>query len=127
MWSDSAFRYFRRAVLSARGSSCFTCYTLTWNEESGRAEPCRQNTWQFTNFRIYTGIMTFIVTPIFFARTFQILASTKQGEHTGLEIFLVTFVVTDVVFITIPYLWFLSKSEASRQLVACSELIIRLQ
>lgn len=121
MWSNATIPYFRRAVLSDQRCSVCTCYTLKWNEKRGRAEPCGQNAWQFRNFQIYTAIMTLIVLPVHFARTFQLLTSTHQEKHPDLKIFLVAFTVTDLLFVCIPYLWFFSKSEGLRKLVICNE------
>lgn len=121
MWNDAAIRYFRRAVRSAQHSSFFTCNTLMWNKKDGRAEACPKNSWQFRNFQIYTVIMTLIVAPVFFCRTFQLLISSEQAENPDLKAHLVTLLVTDVVFICVPFLWFLSKSSSSRKLVICYE------
>lgn len=121
MWSEAGLRYFRRAVKFTLRSSCFTCFTLKWNDKDGRAEPCRKNACQFRNFQIYTGIMTLLVVPIFFARTYQLLTSAQPGESRDLKVFLVTFLVTDLVFICTPYLWFLAKPTSPQKLVMCYE------
>lgn len=121
MWNDVALRYFRRAVRSAQQNSGFTCYTLKWKENDGRAVACRKNSWQFRNFQIYTGIMTLFVLPVICGKTFQILTSSEQGGNPGLKESLATFLATDVIFICIPYLLFLSNSSSPRKLIICYE------
>lgn len=121
MWAHAAIRYFRRAVRATKRSGCFTCYTLKWNEKFCRAEPCRQNAWHCRIFQIYTVIMTLIVLPVFTTRTIKLLTSIQAGKTRELKVFLVTFIVTDFLWICIPYLWHFLKESNARKLVVFYE------
>lgn len=117
-WNDAAIHYLWRTI---RATQLVPCCTLKWNDKSGRAEACRENSWKFRNFQIYTLIMTVVVLPIFVARTLHLWKSTQLGETQDMKSVFSAFSVTEYVCICIPYFWALSRPSIPRKFVMCYE------